>query len=223
MDRRPDEITYAQLPVAELHTPDDAAAGTFDAAVSTFNVRVAGLFYDQRLRDGCFDDSIADGYPACVWSHDWETPPIGACQSIQQQGDDLLARTRLFVADGKDSPVARQVYTAMCATGGDGRNVLREFSIGFRIIDAEWAVEDEEEILDITSARLWEYGPCLVGRNTNRLIGVQSLGAEAGARFSSPADPAADPILHRFPRPSSSPSPERLQRRRELLLNTRRR
>jgi HK97 family phage prohead protease len=221
VNRRPDDITYAQLPVATLQTlaDSDAAAGTFDAAVTTFNTRVQGLFYDQRLRDGCFDDSIAEGFPACVWSHDWDTPPIGACESIAQNGDDLLARTRLFVEGDDDSPVARQVYTAMRAVGGDGRNVLREFSIGFRVVDAEWAVEEEEEILDITQARLHEYGPCLVGRNTNRLIGVQSV-AGPGARFASPLDPADDPILHRFPR-ARRVSDEQARRRRELLLTTR--
>lgn len=219
MNRRPDDITYAQMPVSELHAVTDAEGdpGTFEAAVSTFNTRVQGLFFDQRLKDGCFDESIAEGFPACVWSHDWDTPPIGACLSISQDGSDLLNRTRLFVGEGEESPVARQVYTAMTARGGDGRNVLREFSIGFRIVDAEWAVEDEEEVLDITKANLWEYGPCLVGRNVNRLIGVQSAGG-SGARFASVPDPALDPILQRFPRPSGRASGEQLARKREVLL-----
>jgi HK97 family phage prohead protease len=213
---RPDDITYAQLPVAELHSLDGDQPGVFEAIVSTFNARVQGLFYDQRLKPGCFDDSLAQGWPACVWSHDWETPPIGACLDIAGKGDDLYAKTRLFIGADEESPTARQVYTAMRATGGDGKNVLREFSIGFRIQDAEWAMEDEEEILDITKASLWEYGPCLVGRNVNRLIGVQSVGG-AGARFASPS-PAEDPVLQRFPRPSGRPSAELLSRKRELLL-----
>lgn len=217
MPPRPDDITYAQMPVAQLHSLEGEEAGTFEAVVSTFNTRVQGLFYDQRLKSGCFSDSIGAGFPACVWSHDWDTPPIGACMGIEARGDDLWAKTRLFVGEGEDSPVARQVYTAMRNTGGDSRPVLREFSIGFRIVDAEWAMEDEEEILDITKASLWEYGPCLVGRNVNRLIGVQSVGG-AGARFASSPDPALDPVLQRFPRPSGRRSAEQLSRRRELLL-----
>lgn len=216
MPPRPDDITYAQMPVAQLHSLEGEEPGTFEAAVSTFNTRVEGLFYDQRLKPGCFDESIEQGFPACVWSHDWDTPPIGACLGIEAKGDDLWAKTRLFVAEDDDHAVARQVYTAMRATGGDGRNVLREFSIGFRIQDAEWAMEDEDEILDITRASLWEYGPCLVGRNVNRLIGVQSVGG-AGARFASSADPSQDPVLQRFPRPSRR-SADQDSRRRELLL-----
>lgn len=217
MPPRPDDITYAQLPVAEFHTLGDGEDGCFEAAVTTFNTRVEGLFYDQRLKDGCFDDSLASGWPAVIWSHDWDTPPIGATQAIAPKDDELIAQARLFVQEGEDSPIARQVYTAMKATHGDGKNVLREFSIGFRIQDAEWAVEDEEEVLDITKASLWEYGPCLVGRNVNRLIGVQSVGG-AGARFASASDPKLDPVLQRFPRPSGRPSAEQMVRRRELLL-----
>jgi len=217
---RPDDITYAQMPVAELHAvtddPDDGP-GTFEAVVTTFSTRVEGLFYDQRLREGCFTDSIQEGFPAVVWSHDWDTPPIGACLAIEPRGVDLYAKTRLFVGPEEESPIARQVYTAMRALGGDGRNVLREFSIGFQVLDAEWAVEDEEEVLDVTRAALHEYGPTLVGRNVNRLIGVQSVGG-THARFSAPTDPALDPLLQRFPRPSGRASAELLSRKRELLL-----
>jgi HK97 family phage prohead protease len=164
-------------------------AGTFEAVVSTFGTRVKGLFYDQMLKPGCFSRTLAEnGFPACVWSHDWDTPPIGATLEVKENAEGLLARARLFVADGEESPLARQVYTAMQAKGGDGRPVLREFSIGFEIVEAEWEVHDEEEVLAISDVNLIEFGPCLKGRNVSRLIEVNGASAPD------------DPVLARFPR-----------------------
>lgn len=175
--------------VATFALPDgqaDAENGTFSAIVSTFNTKVEGLFYDQMLKPGCFTRSLAEnGFPAIVWSHDWDTPPIGATVKAEETGEGLYVEGRLFT-DG--DPLAQRIYTAMREKNGDGRPVLREFSIGFEIVEAEWEIHDEEEILAISDTNLIECGPCLKGRNVSRLIEVN--GAEA----------PADPTLARFPR-----------------------
>lgn len=204
---RPGRIR-ATFPQAEVHALSDGAEpGTFEAIVSTFNTVVTGLFYDQMLKPGCFARTLQErGYPAVIWSHDWDTPPIGVTLDAGEVTEGLSATGRLFIADGEDSPLARQVYTAMTAKGGDGRPPLREFSIGFDIVEAEWEVHDSEEILAISDVELYEYGPCLVGRNVSRLVEVAS--AEGSQAHSS------DPVLARFPRPRQ-PEPREY---RELCL-----
>lgn len=191
-------MNHGRFPLAHFHALDDEeGAGTFEAVVSTFNTRVEGLFYDQMLKPGCFARSLRErGLPAAVWSHDWDTPPIGATLEARETEEGLHVKGRLFVADGEDSPMAKQVYTAMRAKGGDGRHVLREFSIGFDIVEAGWEVHDEDELLAIADVNLFEYGPTLVGRNVSRLVEV----ASANGRRSTEAP---DPVLARFPRPSA--------------------
>lgn len=191
-------MLHATLPVLHARSNDDEP-GTFEAVVSTFNTRVKGTFYDQMLKTGCFSRSLRDrGLPACVWAHDWDTPPIGVTFEGEEIAEGLRIRGRFFVADDEDSPKAREVYTAMRAVGGDGRNVLREFSIGFDIVEAEWEVHDEEEVLVITDTHLYEYGPCLVGRNVSRLLDVH------GPDRRSEPQTEEQSVLTRFPRPRST-------------------
>lgn len=190
--------TFA-APLREIHaaTGEDARPGEFEAVASTFNTVVEGVFYDQVLKPGCFSRSLGErGYPPVVWSHDWDTPPIGETLSAKETAEGLHVRGRLFVAEDEHSPRAREVWTAMRASQGDGRPALQEFSIGFAIRDAEWEVHDGDEVLAIADVDLHEYGPCLVGRNRSRLIAVHSAGHSADA----------DPVLRRFGRPPSTPS-----------------
>lgn len=197
-------MNHGSFPLAHFHAlSDDAQQGEFEAVVSTFNTPVEGIFYDQILRPGCFTRTLAErGYPAIVWSHEWDTPPIGQALEAKETEEGLQIRGRLFVADGEDHPIARQVYTAMRAQGGDSRNVLREFSIGFEIVEAEWEVHDEDEVLAIKDLHLFECGPCLVGRNVSRLIEVAS--AEDRRQV---AEEKSDPVLARFPRPARQAGP----------------
>lgn len=184
--------TVATFSSPEFHADAGESPGMFEAVASTFNTPVKGLFYDQVLKPGCFARTLSEhGLPALVWSHDWDTPPIGVTLSAEETSEGLQATARLFVDEGEDSPVARQVWTAMKAKGGDGRPALREFSIGFNIVEADWEVHNEEEILAIHDVDLIEFGPCLRGRNVSRLIDVHGASA------------SDDPILARFPRHKS--------------------
>lgn len=181
--------TVATFDLPEFHADGEEADGTFEAIVSTFNTRVKGMFYDQMLKPECFSRSLSEnGYPSCVWSHDWDTPPIGSTLLAEEVGEGLRAKAKLFIDEKFASPLARQVYAAMQARNGDGRPVLREFSIGFEIVEAEWEIHDEDEVLAITDVNLIEFGPCLKGRNISRLIEVNGASAPE------------DPVLARFPR-----------------------
>lgn len=205
----------ASFPVRQFHaiTGEGVDPGTFEALVSTFNTRVERFFYDQVLKPGCFTRTLKErGLPACIWSHGWDTPPIGRTLEAKETADGLYVKGQLFVGPDDDHEIARQVWTAMRAQGGDDQYVLREFSIGFDVVDASMTIVDEDEVLEITDVELFEYGPCLVGANVSRLLTVNSAGRET-------TDPDSDPVWQRFGRPEKTkhqPSDELHARRRVL-------
>lgn len=151
---------------------DSEQPGTFEAIVSVFgNVDRVG----DRVEPGAFTESLSKGLPPIVWSHQWGVPPIGACLDARETDEGLYIKGRLFVADDEDSPVARQVYTAMKAQDGRGAPTLREFSFAYDVVEAGWIVENEEEIYSLKQLTLNEAGPCLKGVNEEtRLIAVKS-------------------------------------------------
>lgn len=153
--------------------------GTFEALVAVFgNVDS----YGDRVEPGAFDESLSKGLPSVVWSHQWVEPPIGAALDATATNEGLLVKSRLFL---DDNVRAREVYAAMSNVGGDGRPPLREFSFAYDIIDAEWVVEDGQEIFSLKRLDLIEVGPCLKGVNDQtRLVGVKGLTRERPERPS---------------------------------------
>lgn len=179
--------------VAELTVKSDGdQPGSFKAIVSVFgNIDSHG----DRMVKGAFERTLKErGYPKLVWSHDRLTPPIGIVENAEETDAGLELEGRLFVdvAAGEDHPIARQVYTAMKAVGGDGKPGLADFSFGCRVKAAQWAEVDPDtlppdlqwtggQIRDITDVTLWEAGPCLVGANEQAgLLSVKSLAQDLG-------------------------------------------
>lgn len=163
----------AGMAIKHVETSKKRGSGEFEAVISTFNNRVSYGFPgipDDRILPGAVAESIERGFPAIAFSHMFEeNPPIGVTQAIEERGDDLYAKGRLFVGQNR---LADEVFVAMSETGGDGRPPLREFSISGPIISARMVVEDEEEIRDIVELDLWEWGPCLRGANQTQLLSV---------------------------------------------------
>lgn len=152
---------------------DGDTPGTFEALVAVFNNVDRG---GDRILPGAFKRTLKDGLPPIVWSHNWDVPPIGVVTEASETGDGLLVKGRLFVAEGEDSPVARQVYTAMKAVDGQGRAPLREFSFGYEVRDAASVTEDGEDIRELKDLELFEVGPTLVGMNpATQLLGVKDV------------------------------------------------
>lgn len=196
----PDLATPARfaMPIRELHAATagdgETPAGTFEAVVSTFDHIVPGVLYDRVIKPGAFTRSLRDrGLPSLVWSHNWDTPPIGRTLEARETDEGLVVRAQLYVDGDHPDPLALRVMRAMGDTNGDGRAPLREFSIGFDIVDAEWEVRDGNDVLAVTDAELYEFGPCLVGANRTRAIEVAMSRTAEGGR---------DPLLDRFPRPA---------------------
>jgi len=179
----PGRITLAAV------APDGGANddGTFACVASIFEQRIPRFFFDIVLRTGCFDRSLNErGLPSLVWSHDWQQPPIGTIARCEETDNQLQADGRLFIDGDAPDPLALRVYRAMRERNADGRAPLREFSIGFDMVDARWDVLDEDEVLAVYDGELYELGPTLVG-------------AVSGTGFLQA--PGPDELLARFPRP----------------------
>lgn len=139
---------------------DEEAPGTVLALVSAFgNVDLGG----DRMIQGAFKRTLEeDGLPPVVWSHMWDVPPIGQTLEANETDAGLLVKFRLFVGEGEDHQVARQVYAAM--KGG----ALKEFSFGYVVTQATYVEEEDSDhglIREIEEVKLIEVGPCLRGMN----------------------------------------------------------
>lgn len=200
---------------------DDEAPGTFEALVGVFgNIDSVG----DRVLPGAFVDTLkappeGKGIPPEVWSHDWMTPPIGvgleAREVSREEAEDLAGKrlpddvtgglykkTRLFVADDEDVPLARHVWTAMRAKGGDGLPPLREFSFAYKTRAYQWVKVDVNElpphlawtggeIRELSKLDLNETGPTLRGANpATELIAIKSSIAALEERGLLPSDEA---------------------------------
>lgn len=199
--------------VAELKATPEDGPGTFRAIVSVFgNVDEGG----DRVERGAFKRTLSErGLPPIVWSHQWDTPPIGATLKAEERAEGLYIKGRLFVDEGEDSPMARAVYTAMKATDGNGQPVLKEFSFGYAAKDYAIEGEDGSQIRVLKDVDLFEAGPTLVGMNPEtRLIGMKAMAQELQR--------AAEPEKKQDEKPDDKPDPKAAQAAEEEQVRIRR-
>ena len=195
------------FPLTEVKAVEDAdQPGTFEAVVAVFgNVDRGG----DRIVKGAFARTLSEkGLPPIVWSHNWDVPPIGTTLSASETDEGLHLKGRLFVneAAGEDSPVARQVWTAMKAQDGNGASPLKEFSFGYETRDSADVTEDGKDIRDLKDIELFEAGPTLVGMNpATRLLGVKALHAAAQELEQTKSAEEQDPSAKDNPDPNDAP------------------
>jgi hypothetical protein len=124
------------------------------------------------------------------------TPPIGvtlemaelslsALEKLVPDGvpDDatggLYAKGRLLVdtENGEDVPLARHIWAAFMAAGGDGRPALDEFSWrGAVLLETIEQREDALPLYHLAKVDLVEWGPCLKGCHPEtELLAAKSL------------------------------------------------
>jgi len=163
--------TYPAARVKALSGADDEP-GTFEAVVAVFgNVDRS----EEVIAPGAFTDSLAAGLPPIVWSHDWRTPPIGVALDAAETDEGLVVKGRLFIGEDDDSPLARQVYTAMRNTDGRGRPALREWSVGLEVKSERYEDRDGRKVVVLEALDLIECGPCLKGVNPEtRTVAVKT-------------------------------------------------
>jgi hypothetical protein len=203
-------------------TGDDDPPGTFEAVVAVFN---NVDLYGELVQPGCFEEAFKAGdWPKLVWSHCWNQPPIGVTIDIREAPElgGVYAKGRLFVdaGAGEDNELARSVWTALKAVGGDGEPGLDEFSYHYSPIeggieDREIAPGVTERIYVMRKASMTEWGPCLKGVNPEtELLTVK---ADTGERMSPLAErakflPGYDPeqitVMKGNPQPNSTEDDE---------------
>ena len=143
----------------------------------------------------------------------WNQPPIGVTVDIKEVEQGVYAKGRLFVGEGEDSPLARQVWTALKAVDGRGAAGIDEFSYYFEPIDGGIEDRDGERVYVIRKATMGEWGPCLKGVNPETaLLSVKAQDpleqrrrelpgydpALLTATKAHPADPPGDREATRF-------------------------
>jgi uncharacterized protein len=146
--------------IVELKAAGDP--GTFSALVSVFgNVDD----YGDRMMPGSFSRTLEEWKERArpipiVWSHQWGIPPIGETTEAVETERGLEISGRLFIADGEDHEVARQVYAGLKS------GALGEFSFAFST-RAERFLEDDPDgaFREIEDVDLYEVGPTLIGAN----------------------------------------------------------
>ncbi|WP_217913227.1 HK97 family phage prohead protease [Miltoncostaea marina] len=198
MRRRPDVtlgLGSALRLAAEVNPaggPD--ADGRFSCVAAIFDVPIPRIFYSLVLRPGCFDRSLAErGLPSLLHDHDWSAV-IGTVERCEADEQQLVAGATLFPPD---TDRLREVRLAMTARNGDGRAPLREFSVGFDIRDARWDVLDDDEVLAVYDAQLWEFSVTLAGGilDSTGFLRAEARDDELLARFpreARPGDKSAD-------------------------------
>jgi len=166
-------VETKNFPTQEIKALPDEGEGVFEAIVAVFgNVDRGG----DRIKKGAFRRTLEErGLPPIIWSHMWDVPPIGTVTEAAENNEGLRIKGRLFVGEGDDHPIARQVYTAMKARDGNGVSPLREFSFGYEVRDSSEEKQDGEDVRVLKDVELFEIGPTLVGMNpATRLLAVKS-------------------------------------------------
>lgn len=173
-----------------LSVDDD---GVFRAVITVYG---EPDIYGRIIEPGAFDASLERGYPVVSWSHDWDWTPIGATESIEIDGNRVIATGRLLIGtpDDPGDEVAIRVYRAMRETGGDGLPLIRDVSVG----SLPTAPPEIEETPDGVYFRfreldLVEWGPCLRGAHPlAKIVPADTPGSDQVEAAVSPADSDGD-------------------------------
>lgn len=144
--------------------------GIIEAIVSVFGNIDS---YNERVMQGAFTKSLAQGLPTGVLSHDWNNPVSTTLsaeelapgdsrlpQDIRDNGG-LLIRGQFF----EDIPSSWEAFLKV------KRKLFREFSIGYEVVK-DGFVDGVRELYEV---KLHEWSPVLVGANpATSLLAVKS-------------------------------------------------
>ncbi len=174
----PTDVKHLPVQVKAADTP-----GRFTAVVSVFgNVDS----YGDIVARGAFARTLEErGLPPVCWMHHMGIPPIGVAVSADETDEGLEVTADLFIDDDAAHDVARQVWTSL------KRGAIREFSFGFRVIEAHMETIDGEDVRVLTDVDLFEVSPVWVGANpATRLVAVKATDT-GGLNLEFTSDDAA--------------------------------
>ena len=137
---------------------DDDRKGVVEAIVSVFgNVDRVG----DRVVPGAFKsfvDRVNSGWKApFVWAHQTHTPDmfIGDTLAAEETAEGLKITAQLHL----DEPVAAKVFSLI------EKRQVANYSFAYKIEEARWVEENDEEIYELVKLAVSETGPCMYGAN----------------------------------------------------------
>lgn len=179
MDKRAEQlgqIHHATVPVTLAAAADEA--GAIEAIVSAYDVDYSmGWRGKHRIVAGAFDESIAEQAAIPLfWEHDWASMapgmPIGhgTAEDVDEPKAGLKVAGELYI----NSDEVKRVHRAALA------GAIREWSIGYRILEAEYP-EDDETLTIVKKGELLEASLVVRGANPEtETLGVASRPGEDG-------------------------------------------
>jgi HK97 family phage prohead protease len=132
---------FANLNIKEFIEKTKATtdeSGTFEVVISTDNEDRQGEVIDQKG----WDLSNYMVNPVVLWAHDYCTLPIGVAESVEQKGNQLIAKGRFAPADA--NPFAQQVRKLYDA------KIVRTTSVGFIAREMQGNVITKAELLEFS-------------------------------------------------------------------------
>ena len=106
--------------------------------------------------------------PVVQWAHDYKTPPIGRCLSLERTGDKIVATVEF--ASAELNPFADQIYRMVKA------GFIKATSIGFRPL--EWVYNEARKGVDFLKIELMEFSLCPIPANAEALVALRASGVE---------------------------------------------
>lgn len=152
---------YRHVPVSNFRAVSGGPVGRIAATVLRYDVIDE---YGTEFAPETFLESLAHRMPRIVWAHDW-SDPIGRWLGFENVRDDLGIRLDLtgqldmgMRSDGAPAvPRAHQAFEQLDS------GTIDQFSVGFRISDADVVMRDGQEILRFTRGDLDEASLVIVG------------------------------------------------------------
>lgn len=204
-------IEHKHRALLEVKTNADKP-GWFKALVAAFgNVDDGG----DRIVKGAFaaDVEARGGVYPVVWSHDWDTVPIGKTHSAVETDRGLEVEGTLLI---DDNAKAREVWAAF--TSG----VPLEFSFAYEVTEARFVEEEGKTIRELLGLKSFEVGPTLVGMNreTELLAAKAAVDDPSGYLAAMQAASATFIASHSQPTattPPPAPDPDPDERQGEVV------
>jgi HK97 family phage prohead protease len=155
-----------------LKALDDEGSGlariaTLSAIDSDGDTYAPGAFGEQEVK--------------VVPAHDYGSVPLGKGR-VFERGDEALVEFKLNL----DSPTAREWHSALKFDLEHGKP-LQEWSYGFRILDSDFEIRDEQRIQVLKRLEVFEVSPVVIGAG----VGTTTLELKVARSFALQLDAAA--------------------------------
>ena len=96
--------------------------------------------YGDVIEEGAFTRAVVDLLPNHSWNSPW--PPIGALTAMPKKGmEEVIGRWALNL----ETMLGKQWQAHLRFAKEQGKKVIQEFSIGFRVLKSKWLSSEERE------------------------------------------------------------------------------